>query len=447
VDPFEIISKYGADTVRWYLMSNAAPWENIKFGERGLQETQRKFFNTIVNVYSFFALYANIDEFTYNSASVPRQERPEMDQWIISRLNTLIKKVDEYLETYDSVHAARRIEDFVQELSNWYVRRSRRRFWKKGKNRDKLAAYQTLYECLISLAQLMSPIAPFLSEWLYRRLNKAGRGEEESVHLSFYPTVEETAICRTLEHRMQLAQQISSMTLSLRNKSEINVRQPLERIIIPMDNEQEREAITSVKDIILDEVNIKKIEFVRDDSGIVKKSAKPNFPVLGKRLGPAMKQVVPKIKNLTNKQLTNYEEEGVIELDLGEQGGIQLSGDDIKIVRSGLEGWQVEAEQGLSVALDTTLTEELVQEGLAREFVNRIQNMRKEADFNVTDRIQIGVEATDKMVQAITSMNEYIKKETLAKNIVETPLEASDYSKTWKIDGQECTIFLQKNLN
>jgi isoleucyl-tRNA synthetase len=447
VDPFEIISKYGADTVRWYMMSNAAPWENIKFGERGLQETQRKFFNTIVNVYSFFALYANIDEFAYNSSPLLVDKRPEMDRWIISRLNTLVKKVDEYLESYDSVHAARRIEDFVQELSNWYVRRSRRRFWKKGKTKNKLAAYQTLYECLVTLAQLMSPIAPFLSEWLYQRLNAAERQGEESVHLSFYPTVEETTIDRALEHRMQLAQQISSMTLSLRNKSEINVRQPLERIIIPVDNEQEREAITSVKDIILDEVNIKKIEFVRDDSGIVKKSAKPNFPILGKRLGSKMKDVVPKIKNLSDKRLTQYEEEGTIELDLGKQGSIQLSGDDLKIIRSGLQGWQVETEQGLSIALDTSLTDELVQEGLAREFVNRIQNMRKEADFNVTDRIQIGVEASDKMARAIASMDEYIKQETLAKKIVGTPLETSAYTKTWKIDGQECTIFLQKNLN
>ncbi len=446
VDPFEIISKYGADTVRWYMMSNAAPWENIKFGERGLQETQRKFFNTIINVYSFFAMYSNIDEFAYNSNPIPVGERPEMDQWIISRLNTLIKKVDEHLDAYDSVHAARRIEDFVQELSNWYVRRSRRRFWEKDKTGNKLAAYQTLYECLLNLAQLMSPIAPFISEWLYHRLNEGSRQEDESVHLSYYPVVEETAICQTLEHRMQLAQQISSMTLSLRNKSEINVRQPLERIILPIDDEQERLAILSVRDIILDEVNIKKIEFVMDDSGIVEKSAKPNYPVLGKRLGSKMKEVASRVQSLSTEQLTQYEEKESIELDLAD-GSVELSGDDLRIIRTGLEGWQVETEQGLSVALDTTLTEELEQEGLAREFVNRIQNMRKEADFNVTDRIQIGVETDGKINRAITSMSEYIKQETLAQKIVGTPLATSDYKKTWEIDGQECTIFIQRNLN
>ncbi|HET6527761.1 MAG TPA: isoleucine--tRNA ligase, partial [Balneolaceae bacterium] len=269
VEPFEVIQEYGADTVRWYMMSNSSPWENLKFSETGLQETQRKFFNTIVNTYSFFAMYANIDGFNYSGAKLPCLDRTEMDRWVISRLNTTVKLVDEYLDEYEPTKAARAIEEFVEELSNWYVRRNRRRFWKEGKSLSKTAAYQTLYECLVSLAKLISPIAPFLGEWLYQRLNEVTGRDEESVHISFYPTVEETAIDKQLEHRMKLARQISSMVLSLRNKIEINVRQPLSRIILPVDDEKELEAIESVEEIILDEVNVKKIEFVDDDSGIV----------------------------------------------------------------------------------------------------------------------------------------------------------------------------------
>ena len=447
VDPFEVIPKYGADTVRWYMMSNASPWENIRFSEKGLQETQRKFFNTIVNVYSFFAMYANIDEFDYSNAPTPVAERPEIDQWIVSRLNSVIKKVDEYLDDYEPTQAARAVENFVEELSNWYVRRSRRRFWKEGESHDKTSAYQTLCECLIDLSKLMSPIAPFTGEWLYQQLNDVVNLGDESVHISYYPTVEETAINKSLEHRMELARQISSMALSLRNKSEINVRQPLGRIILPMDNEQERTAVNSVKKIILEEVNVKEIEFVDDDSGIVEKSAQPNFPVLGKRLGSAMKSLTPKVKSLKTEQITHYEESGSIELDLGDDGMVELSGDDLNINRTGLEGWQVETEDGLSVALDTKITEQLEQEGLARELVNRIQKMRKEAGFEVTDRIQVGIATTRKMVDAINAMSDYIKRETLAKNIAKDTLDASDIEKTWEIDGQECTISLQRTPN
>ncbi len=446
VDPFEVIQKYGADTVRWYMMSNASPWENIRFSEHGLQESQRKFFNTIINIYSFFAMYANIDGFAYSGTPIPVDDRKEMDRWIISRLNTTIKRVDEHLDDYEPTKAARAVEDFVEELSNWYVRRNRRRFWKEDKSLDKTAAYQTLYECMATLAKLMSPIAPFTGEWLYQRLNQVTELDEESVHLSFYPTVEETAIDKALEHRMQLARQISSMVLSLRNKIEINVRQPLARIILPID-EEDRGAIESVKEIILSEVNVKAIEFVDDDSGIVEKSAKPNFPVLGKRLGSKMKAVSSKVNVLSTEQISRFEEDGSVELDLDDNGTVQLSGDDLEISRTGLEGWQVETEKGLSVALDTEITKELRQEGIAREFVNRIQNMRKEADFDVTDRIQIGVEAPRQIHEAIKSMNGYIVRETLAGKIVEKTLDVSDYKKTWEIGEQECTISIRRNPN
>ncbi len=447
VEPFEVIQEYGADTVRWYMMSNSSPWENLRFSEDGLQETQRKFFNTIVNTYSFFAMYANIDGFTYSGSQIPVSDRVEMDRWIISRMNTTVKLVDEYLDDYEPTKTARTIEHFVDELSNWYVRRNRRRFWKEGKSLDKQAAYQTLYECLVDLAKLISPIAPFLGEWLYQRLNEVTEADEESVHISFYPTVEETAIDKQLEHRMELARHISSMVLSLRNKLELNVRQPLSRIILPIDKEEDRQAIESVKEIILDEVNVKEVQFVDDDSGIVHKSAKPNYPKLGSKLGSKMKPVASKVAELTTEEITEYEETGSIELDLGEQGIVQLGEDSLEIIRTGLEGWSVETEKGLSVALDTELTEELVQEGLAREFVNRIQNMRKEADFDVEDRIIIGFEGSDELEEAVTAMKDYIKSETLSEEISSEKLEVSDFVKSWEIGDNESTISIRRNPN
>ena len=447
VDPFEVIQKYGADTVRWYMMSNSSPWENLRFSEDGLQDTQRKFFNTIVNTYSFFAMYANIDGFTYSGTPIPVSDRHEMDRWIISKSNTTVKLVDEFLDEYEPTKAAREVEAFVEELSNWYVRRNRRRFWKEGKSLDKTAAYQTLYECLTDLSKLISPIAPFLGEWLFQKLNDVTDKDEESVHISFYPTVEETAIDKPLEYRMELARQISSMVLSLRNKIEINVRQPLSRIILPVDDEEERQAIESMEDIILDEVNVKDIEFVDDDSGIVRKSAKPNYPVLGKKLGDKMKPVAAKIRDLTTEEITEYENTGSIELDLGEQGTVKLGSDALEINRVGLEGWEVETEKGLSVALDTELTTKLVQEGLAREFVNRIQNMRKEADFDVVDRIAIGFNGSNQLEEAVESMNDYIKSETLAEDITPSKLDVSDFVKTWEIGDKDCTISIRRNPN
>lgn len=447
VDPFEVIGEYGADSVRWYMMSNSAPWENLKFSMNGLKEVQRKFFNTVVNTYSFFAMYANIDGFTFSGPVIPIGDRPEIDQWIISRLNTTIKLMEEYFEAYEPTKAAREMEQFTEELSNWYVRRNRRRFWKSGTTIDKTAAYQTLYECLKNMARMMSPIAPFMGEWIYQRLNEVTGLDEESVHLSYYPTVEETAIFKQLEHKMDMARLISSIVLRVRNQIDVNVRQPLGRIILPIKDEAERQAILSVRDIILEEVNVKEIHFVDDDSGIVHKSAKPNYPLLGKRLGPKMKAVAGKVNQLDTTAISAFEEEGFLDILLDDGETVRLAGEELDIIRTGLEGWQVETERGLSVAVDTELSRELLIEGLTREFVNRVQNMRKEADFDVVDRISIGFEGDETLKEAVVSMSDYIKEETLAEEIQLVQLEVSDFVKTWEIGDSKCTISVRRNIN
>ena len=444
VDPFEILKTYGADTTRWYMMSNSSPWDNIKFSEDGLKETQRKFFNTMVNTYSFFAMYANIDGFNANTSHIPVPDRPEIDRWIISRLNTTIKQVEEYFDAYEPTRAARQMETFVEELSNWYVRRNRRRFWKSGTTLDKTAAYQTLHECLLSMSQLMSPIAPFISEWLYQRLINTMPAYEESVHLSFFPTVEETAILPALEHKMERARLISAIVLRIRNQIDLNVRQPLARIILPIKDEVERDAILSVQNIILEEVNVKEIQFVDDDSGIVNKSAKPNYPLLGKKLGPNMKAVASQVQLFSTEQITEYERLGRITVRLDDGTQIVLVENEIDIIRTGLEGWQVETEVGLSVAVDTELSEELQKEGLAREFVNRVQNMRKEANFSVTDRIVTGVQANENLASAINYMTEYIQQETLSESLELEELKVSDYLKSWEIGDEECIISIRR---
>src|SRR5690625_1124097 len=446
VDPFEMIQEYGADVVRWYMMGNSAPWDNLKFSEEGLKETQRKFFNTVVSTYSFFAMYANIDRFTYSGKPLAHNERTEMDRWIISRMNTTIKLVDEYLEDYEPTKAVREIEMVVDDLSNWYVRRNRRRFWKEGKSLDKTGAYQTLSECLVDLATIMSPVAPFLGEWLFRNISRVIGQDAESVHLSFYPTVEETAIDKQLEHRMEVARIISSTVLRMRNQIDINVRQPLARIILPMDRE-ERQVVESVKEIILDEVNVKQIEFVDDDSEIVTKSAKPNFPVLGKKLGKKMKAVAARVRQLETDDITAFEKQGFIDLIVDGDETLRLGKNDLQIIRTGLEGWSVETEKGITVALDTELTDELVRDGLARELVNRIQNMRKEADFDVTDHIEIGYVADDLINSAVSSMKEYIMTETLADDIQSANLEQADFTKSLDIEGDSCMISIKRNMN
>ena len=336
------------------------------------------------------------------------------------------------------------METFVEELSNWYVRRNRRRFWKSGTTLDKTAAYQTLHECLLSMSQLMSPIAPFISEWLYQRLINAMSAYEESVHLSFFPTVEETAILPALEHKMERARLISAIVLRIRNQIDLNVRQPLARIILPIKDEVERDAILSVQHIILEEVNVKEIQFVDDDSGIVNKSAKPNYPLLGKKLGPNMKAVATQVQLFSTEKITEYERLGRIKVRLDDGTQIVLVENEIDIIRTGLEGWQVETEVGLSVAVDTELSEELQKEGLAREFVNRVQNMRKEANFSVTDRIVTGVQANENLASAINYMTEYIQQETLSESLELEELKVSDYLKSWEIGDEECIISIRR---
>jgi isoleucyl-tRNA synthetase len=444
VDPFEVIRKYGADTVRWYMMSNTAPWENLKFSETGLQETRRKLFNTVMNTYSFLAMYANIDGWNYAGTPIKAADRNEIDRWVISRMFTTIKQADIYYDTYEPTKAARAIEEFVEDLSNWYIRRSRRRFWREGKSMDKTAAYQTLFECLLNLSKLMSPLAPFFSEWLYRQLNSVKPTDEESVHLSFYPTVEETSIDKPLEYRMHQARLISSIVLRIRNKISVNVRQPLSRIILPTQGTSHREAVEKVKGIILEEVNVKDLEYVDDDSGIVHKSAKPNFPVLGARLGKKMKLAAKRINQLNNEEINQYESDGFIQLDIdGEE--IRFGKDEILISRDGLKGWEVETEAGITVAADTEISPALRREGLAREIVNRVQNMRREADYEVTDRIQLTVEGSSEVEQALNDMAGYIKAETLAESIRSNSNGDQDFTKEWVLGEERINISIKRN--
>ncbi len=444
VDPFQVIQEYGADTVRWYMISNSSPWENIRFSDAGLQETQRKVFNTITNAYSFFATYANIDEFTFSGQPIDKANRPELDRWIISRLNHLITEVDEYLEAYEPTRAARAMEDFIEDLSNWYIRRSRRRFWDSGSSLDKTSAYQTLYEALAGLAKLMSPIAPFFSEWLYQRLNSVTQKDEPSVHLAYYPTVEETAIDAKLERQMKLARDISSMVLRSRNKVNINVRQPLSRIIIPADKTN-RVDILAFEAIIRDEVNVKSIEFVDDDSEIVHKNAKPVYPILGKKVGKYMKEIANWISLMDLKTINSLERQGAVDITLSDGKPYRLLEEDVEIIRTGLEGWSVESEDGLSVALDTEVSEDLRMEGLAREFVNRIQNMRKESAYDVTDQIHIGFETEDEFLRnSILRRKDYVASETLADQLQSELLEQPDFTKEWEIGDVTCTISISR---
>jgi isoleucyl-tRNA synthetase len=440
VDPFQVIQQYGADTVRWYMISNSSPWENIRFSDAGLQETQRKVFNTVTNAYSFFATYANIDEFTYSGQPIDKANRHELDRWVISRLNQLITQVDEFLEAYEPTRAAREIEEFIEDLSNWYIRRSRRRFWDSGSSLDKTSAYQTLYETLAGLAKLMSPIAPFFSEWLHQRLNNVTGKDEPSVHLAYFPTVEETAIDARLERQMKLARDISSMVLRSRNKVNINVRQPLSRIIIPADKTN-REDILAFEAIVRDEVNVKTIEFVDDDSEIVYKNAKPVFPVLGKKVGKDMKEIANMISNMDLKAINSLERQGALDITLSDGRPYRLLDEDVEIIRTGLEGWSVESEDGLSVALDTDVSESLRMEGLAREFVNRIQNMRKESAYDVTDQIRIGFETEDEFLRSsILERKDYVASETLAEDLQSEILDDPDFTKEWEIGDSTCII-------
>ena len=418
VDPFTTIAEYGADATRWYMISNANPWDNLKFDLEGVAEVRRKFFGTLYNTYSFFALYANTDSFTYAEADIPLAERPEIDRWILSELNTLIKEVDALYADYEPTRATRAISDFVQEnLSNWYVRLSRRRFWKGEYETDKIAAYQTLYTCLITIAKLMAPVAPFYADRLYKDLvSVTGKENKESVHLTDFPVANESYIDKSLESKMQKAQTISSLVLSLRKKESIKVRQPLQKIMIPIANATERAEIEAVANLIKHEVNVKEIELLEDASGILVKQIKPNFKTLGPKFGKDMKAIAAAVQGFGQAEIAQFEKAQTYSLQLPDKT-VTLSLDDVEISTQDIEGWLVATAGSLLVALDIHITPELRQEGIARELVNRIQNIRKDNDYDITDRIQIRLQAHPALQAAVTANEAYIKNETLTDSI------------------------------
>lgn len=418
VDPFKTIDTYGADATRWYLVTNASPWDSLKFDSKGIEESQRKLFNTLYNTYTFFALYANVDGFSFKEEYIPVQERPEIDQWILSSLHSVVKGVTEFMDDYEPTKAGRLVDDFVDEhLSNWYVRLCRRRFWKGDYEQDKIAAYQTLFECLETLCKLIAPIAPFFSDWLFMNLNKvAQRSSLTSVHHTDFPTADESVIQPDLEKRMQVAQDACSLLLSLRKKANIKVRQPLQKAIVPLVDASLKGHLEAVKAIIQSEVNIKDIEYIAGDNDLIKKKAKANFKTLGSKLGPLMKAAAQEINHLSTAQITQLETSGSLTLNVSGQE-VELNTADLEISSDDIPGLLVASKGSLTTALDITVTPALEQEGLAREFVNRIQKIRKDSNFELTDRIEVTVQDSDLLMTAINTYNTYICTEILADDI------------------------------
>lgn len=418
VDPFETLDKYGPDATRWYMITNAQPWDNLKFDLEGIAEVQRKFFGTLYNTYGFFALYANLDNFTYAEAEVPIANRPEIDRWIISKLNSLIKDVDAAYYSYEPTRAGRAIQEFVNDhLSNWYVRLCRRRFWKGDYSEDKIAAYQTLYTCLEVVAQLASPIAPFYADKLYTDLTSISvKGNTTSVHLSDFPTVNENAIDTDLEQRMDIAQQVSSMVLSLRKKEQIKVRQPLQKLMIPILNPTFKRQLQEVADLILSEVNVKEIDYLEDTSGVLVKSIKPNFKTLGPKYGKIMKQIAAQVNQFNQNDIQAFERNQGATITVEGQEVI-LDNNDVEITTQDIPGWLVQTEGGITVALDVTISKALKEEGIAREFVNRIQNLRKDSGYEVTDKIVLKILQHNEINDAINNNKNYICSETLASEL------------------------------
>ena len=418
-DPFTTLSKYGADATRWYMISNANPWDNLKFDLDGIEEVKRKFFGTLYNTYSFFTLYTNIDGFSYSEEDVSQENRPEIDRWILSELHTLISKVDKFYEQYEPTKAARAISEFTQEyLSNWYVRLSRRRFWKGDYQTDKISAYQTLYTCMVTIAKLSAPIAPFFMDKLYQDLNSVSQKETlESIHLSEFPKFDESFVDKSLERKMENAQIISSLVLSLRAKEKIKVRQPLQKIMIPVDNQQQKEEILAVANLIKHEVNIKEIELLEDASDILIKQIKPNFKALGPKFGKDMRFIASEVQKFTQEDISKIEKDKNISIHINEKN-ITLGLEDVEISSKDIEGWLVANEGSLTVALDVTISEELHKEGVARELVNRIQNARKDSGLEVTDKIKLTLLKDQNLEQSILENKAYIMSETLTKELV-----------------------------
>ena len=443
VDPFETLDKYGPDATRWYMISNSNPWDNLKFDVSGIEEVRRKFFGTIHNIYSFFSLYSNIDGFDLNSKHINYEDRHELDRWIISELNTLIKNVEEAYNNYEPTKSARLISNFVQDnLSNWYVRLSRRRFWKGEFNQDKISAYHTLHECLITISIISSPISPFYMDNLYQDLNK----NNGSVHLSNYPIYNEKLVDKVLERKIRLSQEICSLALSLRKKEKIKVRQPLPKILVPFKNEDEKNTLIEISEFIKSEINVKEIKLISDSSSILIKKAKPNFKVLGPKYGKNLKEVVNQINSLDTVKINAIDDGELVKISLNNLD-YNLSSDDVEIYFEDIEGWLVASENGKTIALDTSLNESLKNEGISREIVNRIQNLRKESNFNVSDKIIIELERNNLIEKAIFANLNYVKNETLAKDLIfldnldsTTKIEFDDFSlgvKIFKINKNE----------
>jgi isoleucyl-tRNA synthetase len=443
VDPFSLFDKYGADATRWYLTVNNPPWRPTLFSEDDLAETQRKFFGTLLNTYSFFALYANIDKFNFSEKFIPYEERPEIDRWIISKLNSVVNEYQQFMDAYDVTKAARLIYSFtIDHLSNWYVRRNRRRFWKSENNQNKIAAYQTLYESLKIIAKLLSPFAPFFAEELYQNLNRTTKEEPfESVHLTDFPEVR--IVDKALEEKMELAQKVVYLTRAMRAKLNLKVRQPLQKIMVAVETSKQ-DSLNQIRDVILEEVNVKELIVLKDDAEIVTKSAKPNFKTLGPKFGKKVNPVANAIREFNKELIGKLEKGESVFVTLGEES-FEVQKENVEIISSEITGWSVESDEGVTVALDTLLNNDLIQEGLAREFVNRIQNMRKDAGFEVTDRILINVEAIDEFVDAIKIFNHYISNETLANKIT---FEIGDpgFSQSWEIGSHSISITIQKVL-
>lgn len=446
VDPFETLKDHGPDATRWYMITNAQPWDNLRFDISGLAEVKRKFFGTLYNTYAFFALYANVDGFAYREEEIPIDQRPEIDRWILSRLNSLIKKVDKAYDEFEPTRAGRLIQNFVtDELSNWYVRLCRRRFWKGDYGEDKLAAYQTLYVCLESVALLMAPIAPFFSDRLFKDLNEVtGRNEAESVHLAFFPDFKDAIIDLDLERRMDIAKRTTSLVQALRKGEKIKVRQPLQKIMVPVVDPTFERQLRDVEDIILSEVNVKEIEYMRDASDILVKEIKPDFKKLGPKFGKDMKALATRINQLSQESINELEKDGKLLLKLDDRK-VEISSEDVVIAAKDVPGWLVTSDKEITVALDITITEKLKEEGIAREFVNRIQNLRKDSGLEVTDRIRLKIERRSEIEKAIENNLEYICNETLAGSLdLVADLQGDDATRVEVDENVSTKIALQK---